>query len=238
LLSQLKALLNLDIIDVPGHMLAERLEAPAERVDRAITKPFDAPVSSVGGLISLSGSLALDGAIFKRAAVTPGLFESKGRAVVSTGLDDLAARIDDPDLNVRPEDVLVLQNIGPHAAEMPEAGYFLIPHKLAQAGVKDMVRISDGRIPGTAFGSIVLHVAPKAAIGGSLAAVRNGDRISLSVKSKRIDLLVDDAEIHRPLAEVTPPPKPKRGYKSLYRECVVQASQGCDVDFLTQEGRV
>ncbi len=156
--------------------------------------------------------------------------------MVFDGLEDLAARIDDPDLDVRADDVLVLQNIGPHAAGMPEAGYLPIPKKLARAGVKDMVRISDGRMSGTAFGSVVLHVAPEAAIGGPLAAVRSGDRIRLSVSEKRIDLLVEEDEIARRLAAVRPPPVPKRGYKALYRRSVLQAPEGCDFDFLTAEG--
>ena len=126
---------------------------------------------------------------------------------------------------LRPDDILVLQNAGPHAAGMPEAGYLPIPKKLAQAGVKDMVRISDARMSGTAFGSIVLHVAPEAAVGGPLAAVRDGDRIRLSVADKRIDLLVDDAEIRRRLEGFQPPPAPARGYKALYRRTVTQAPE-------------
>ncbi|WP_407518540.1 dihydroxy-acid dehydratase [Methylobacterium oryzisoli] len=237
LLRELRPLLHLDTIDVEGRTLAERLDEPLDWVDRSVIRPFGEPVSAVGGLVALSGSLAPDGAIFKRAAASPALFESEGRAVVFTGLEDLARRIDDPDLDVRPDDVLVLQNIGPHAAGMPEAGYLPIPKKLAQAGVKDMVRISDGRMSGTAFGSIVLHVAPESAIGGPLAAVRDGDRIRLSVKDKRIDLLVEEDEIRRRLAEVVPPPAPARGYKALYRRTVLQAPEGCDFDFLTAEGR-
>ncbi len=232
LLRELKPLLHLDTIDVEGRTLGERLAEPLEWVDRAIVKPFAEPISPVGGLVALTGSLAPDGAVFKRAAATPALFESEGRAVVFNGLDDLAARIDDPDLDVRADDILVLQNAGPHAAGMPEAGYLPIPKKLAQAGVKDMVRISDARMSGTAFGSIVLHVAPEAAVGGPLAAVRNGDRIRLSIANKRIDLLVDQAEIARRLADHKPPPAPARGYKALYRRTVTQAPEGCDFDFL------
>ena len=200
----------------------------------AVIRPFDDPISPVGGLVALSGSLAPDGAIFKRAAATPALFESEGRAVVFTGLEDLSRRIDDPALDVQPDDFLVLQNIGPHAAGMPEAGYLPIPKKLAQAGVKDMVRISDGRMSGTAFGSIVLHVAPEAAVGGPLAAVRNGDRIRLSIENKRIDLLVEPEEIARRLEGFQPPPAPARGYKALYRRTVTQAPEGCDFDFLAE----
>jgi dihydroxy-acid dehydratase len=235
LLRELRPLLHLDTIDITGRTLAERLAEPLAWVDRKVVRLFDDPVSTVGGLVALAGTLAPDGAIFKRAAATPALFESEGRAVVFTGLEDLASRIDDPTLDVQADDFLVLQNIGPHAAGMPEAGYLPIPKKLAQAGVKDMVRISDGRMSGTAFGSIVLHVAPEAAVGGPLAAVRNGDRIRLSIARKRIDLLVDDAEIKRRLSEAVPPPKPKRGYKALYRNTVLQAPEGCDFDFLTGE---
>ncbi|WP_407158530.1 IlvD/Edd family dehydratase [Bradyrhizobium sp. STM 3557] len=232
LLRELKPLLHLDTIDVEGRTLGERLEEPLDWVNPAVIRPFHDPVSKDGGLVALTGNLAPDGAIFKRAAATPALFESEGRAVVFTGLEDLSNRIDDPDLDVRPEDVLVLQNAGPHAAGMPEAGYLPIPKKLAQAGVKDMIRISDARMSGTAFGSIVLHIAPEAAVGGPLAAVRNGDRIRLSIVNKRIDLLVEDAEIKRRLADHRPPPVPARGYKSLYRRTVLQAPEGCDFDFL------
>lgn len=236
LLRELKPLLHLDTIDVEGRTLGERLEEPLEWVDRAFIRACDAPISPVGGLITLTGNLAPDGAVFKRAAATPALFETEGRAVVFNGLTDLAARIDDPALDVKPNDILVLQNAGPHAAGMPEAGYLPIPKKLAQAGVKDMVRISDARMSGTAFGTIVLHIAPEAAIGGPLAAVRNGDRIRLSVEKKRIDLLVDDADIKRRLADHRPPPAPERGYKALYRHSVLQAPDGCDFDFLAKPG--
>jgi dihydroxy-acid dehydratase len=236
LLRELRPLLHLDTIDVTGRTLAQRLDEPLEWVDRRIIRAYADPVSAVGGLVALEGTLAPDGAIFKRAAATPALFETEGRAVVFHSLDDLARRIDDPDLDVRADDILVLQNIGPQAAGMPEAGYLPIPRKLAQAGVKDMVRISDGRMSGTAFGSIVLHVAPEAAVGGPLAAVRSGDRIRLSVREKRIDLLVDPAEIARRLAARVAPPVPRRGYKALYRRSVLQASGGCDFDFLTADG--
>jgi dihydroxy-acid dehydratase len=151
---------------------------------------------------------------------------------VFSSLEDLSNRIDDPDLDVEPGDILVLQNAGPHAAGMPEAGYLPIPKKLSHAGVTDMVRISDARMSGTAFGSIVLHVAPEAAVGGPLAAVRNGDRIRLSIADKRIDLLVDTEEVARRLEGFQPPPAPARGYKALYRRTVTQAPEGCDFDFL------
>ena len=231
-LRELKPLLHLDTIDVNGQSLRDRLEEPIDWIDRTVVRSSDDPVSKVGGLIALQGSLAPDGAIFKRAAATPALFETEGRAVVFEGLDDLSLRIDDPDLDVQPNDILVLKNAGPHAAGMPEAGYLPIPKKLAQAGIKDMIRISDARMSGTAFGTIVLHVAPEAAVGGPLAVVRNGDRIRLSVASKRIDLLIDEDEIRQRLEGFQSPTAPTRGYRALYRRSVLQASEGCDFDFL------
>ena len=236
LLRELQPLLHLDTVDVTGRTLGERLAEPLDWVDHQVIRPFADPVSKVGGLIALGGSLAPGGAILKRAAATPALFETQGRAVVFSGLDDLARRIDDPGLDVTADDILVLQNIGPQAAGMPEAGYLPIPKKLAQAGVKDMVRISDGRMSGTAFGTIVLHVSPESAVGGPLGAVRNGDLIRLSVADKRIDLLVDPAEVARRLQDFVPPPGPARGYKALYHKAVLQAEGGCDFDFLTQAG--
>jgi len=233
LLRELRPLLHLDTVDVEGRRLGDRLAEPIHWVDRAVIRPFADPISNVGGLLALTGNLAPEGSIFKRAAATAALFESEGRAVVFSGLEDLTRRIDDPELDVRPDDILVLQNAGPQGAGMPEAGYLPIPKKLAQVGVKDMVRISDARMSGTAFGSIVLHIAPEAAVGGPLAAVRNGDRIRLSIANKSIDLLVDEAEIKRRLAAHSPPPVPARGYKSLFRRTVLQAPDGCDFDFLT-----
>jgi dihydroxy-acid dehydratase len=231
-LRELRPLLHLDTIDVEGRTLAERLDEPLDWIDRKVVRPFNDPISEVGGLIALRGNLAPNGAIFKRAAATPALFEFEGRAVVFTSLEDLAKRIDDPDLDVTAQDILVLQNAGPQAAAMPEAGYLPIPLKLAKAGVKDMVRISDARMSGTAFGTIVLHVAPEAAVGGPLGAVRNGDRIRLSVRDKRIELLVDDAEIERRLQHHQMPPAAERGYAALYSQSVTQAPEGCDFEFL------
>jgi dihydroxy-acid dehydratase len=186
----------------------------------------------VGGLVWLRGSLAPRGAVIKRSAADPALFETTGRAVVFTSLEDLAARIDDPDLDVAPDDVLVLQNAGPRGAGMPEAGYLPIPGKLARTGVKDMVRISDARMSGTAYGTIVLHVTPEAAVGGPLALVRTGDRIRLSVREARLDLLVDEAELASRRAELpAAPPGPPTGYGRLFHEHVLGADQGCDLDF-------
>ena len=174
LLRALKPLLHLDTVDVLGQTLEERLASPLDWVDEDVIRPFDRPVSPQGGLIALTGNLAPKGALFKRAAATPGLFESEGRAVVFDSLEDLAARVDDPDLEIAEGDIMVLKNAGPVAAGMPEAGYLPIPKKLARAGVKDIVRISDARMSGTAFGTIVLHIAPETARGGPLAAVESG----------------------------------------------------------------
>ena len=233
-LRELRPLLNLDCLTIDGRTLRERLDEPAGWIDRKVIRSFDQPVSNVGGLVALHGSLAPDGAIFKRAAATPSLFETEGRAVVFESLEDLADRIDSPDLDVNANDILVLKNAGPLAAGMPEAGYLPIPSKLAKAGVKDMVRISDARMSGTAYGTIVLHVSPEAAAGGPLEAVRNGDRIRLSVSQKSIDLLVEPEEIARRLAERKPLPQKRGGYQELYQRTVMQAPEGCDLDFLAQ----
>jgi dihydroxy-acid dehydratase len=235
-LREIRGLLHLDTIDVLGQTLEERLQEPLEWVDRNYILSFDKPVSRVGGLIALSGNLAPDGAIFKRAAATPSLFEFEGGAVVFEGLEDLANRIDDPELDVEPTDVLVLKNAGPVAAGMPEAGYLPIPQKLARRGVKDMVRISDARMSGTAFGTIALHISPEAAVGGPLSIVQNGDRIRLSVKDKKLELLVPDAEINKRLANWQPKMTPQRGYQALFHKTVNQAPKGCDFDFLTENG--
>ena len=241
---ELKPLLHLDCLSVAGESLGERLDAAAgpgdRRVDREVIRPLAEPLQPVGGLVALFGSLAPKGAIFKRSAADPKLFEKEGRAVVFTSLEDLSARIDDPGLDVTPDDFLVLQNAGPLSASgMPEAGYLPIPAKLARAGVRDMVRISDARMSGTAYGSIVLHVTPDSASGGPLAKVRNGDRIRLSVKERRIDLLVRPDELAR--REAAPAPMPERGYARLYRREILQADRGCDFDFLRKhplgEGR-
>lgn len=231
-LRELRPLLNLDCLTVDGRTLRQRLDEPAGWIDRNVIKSFDEPVSPVGGLVALHGSLAPDGAIFKRAAATPSLFETEGRAVVFEGLEDLANRIDSPDLDVKADDILVLKNAGPLAAGMPEAGYLPIPSKLARAGVKDMVRISDARMSGTAYGTIVLHISPEAAAGGPLESVRNGDRIRLSIAKKTIDLLVEPQEIERRLAQRKPLPKKSGGYRELYQRTVLQAPEGCDLDFL------
>ncbi len=233
-LRELKPLLHLDCMTVAGETLEARLSAEGAYVDRQVVRPLAEPLQPEGGLVALFGSLAPRGAILKRAAADPALFEREGRAVVFSSLEDLAARVDDPDLDVEPEDFLVLQNAGPLSESgMPEAGYLPIPQKLARRGVKDMVRISDARMSGTAYGTIVLHVAPDAASGGPLALVRTGDRIRLSVKERRIELLVDEAELARRRAGVTlAAARPERGYARIFQREILQADEGCDFDSL------
>jgi dihydroxy-acid dehydratase len=236
LLRELKPLLHLDCLTVTGGTLGERLDAEGDSsyVDRNIIAARDKPFEPQGGLVALFGNLAPKGAILKRSAADEKLFEHEGVAVVFSSLADLAARIDDPTLDVRAEDILVLQNAGPHAPEaMPEAGYLPIPKKLAQAGVKDMVRVSDARMSGTAFGTIVLHVTPDAASGGLLGLVRNGDKIRISVKERRVELLVSDEELSKRVAPVHPEfVTPTRGYSKLYAEQILGADEGCDFAFL------
>ena len=231
--------LDLRTTDLSGQTLAERIARTLlDEIDRKVIRPADNPIEPQGGLIALHGTLAPEGALLKRAAATPALLEHEGTAVVFTSLDDLAARIDDADLNVSAGDILVLQNAGPRSGSgMPEAGYLPIPKKLAQQGVKDMVRISDARMSGTAFGTVVVHVTPEAAAGGPLALVRNGDRIRLSAREKRIDLLADAAELDRRRLAQHPVSEPaKRGYASLYQRHVLPATEGCDFDFLRSDG--
>jgi dihydroxy-acid dehydratase len=232
-LHELKPLLDLDCISVTGERLGDRLAAPPDGVDRAIIRPLGAPLHPVGGLVALFGTLAPNGAILKRSAADANLFERTGRAVVFTSPSDLAARIDDPALDVEPGDFLLMQNAGPKSGYgMPEAGYLPLPAKLARAGIRDMVRISDARMSGTAYGTVILHVSPEAAAGGPLAFVETGDRIRLSVCERRLDLEVDAAELSRRKSQWRAPPLPRRGYQRLYAERVLQAEDGCDFDFL------
>jgi dihydroxy-acid dehydratase len=240
IMRELKPLLHLDCITVAGETLGDRLQADeAIWVDRRVIKPASAPIEPEGGLVALFGSLAPEGAIIKRSAATAELFEKTGRAVVFTGLDDMNDRVDDPDLDVTEDDFLILQNVGPASpAAMPEAGFLPIPKKLLRKGVKDMVRMSDARMSGTAYGTIILHIAPESWVGGPLAFVRTGDTIRLSVKDRRLDLLVDEAELQR-RREVWAKearPLPDRGYDRLFRENVLQAPRGADFAFLVKDG--
>jgi len=233
LLRELKPLLHLDAVTVTGHTLGEELEA-AHCFAQDVVRPFDRPIYPQGGIAVLRGNLAPGGAIIKQSAADPKLMKHEGRAVVFEDAEDLARRIDSDELDVKADDILVLKNIGPKGAPgMPEAGYLPIPKKLARAGVKDMVRISDGRMSGTAAGTIVLHVTPEAATGGPLAYIRSGDRIRLDVGKRELSLLVSDEEMarrrkERPIRE----PRAPRGYLKLFLDHVTQADQGVDFDFL------
>ena len=232
LLWELRDLLHLDTRDVTGVPLGERLREPVF-VDRRYIRARSEPVSPVGGLVALFGSLAPRGAILKRSAATPALFETEARAVVFDGLEDLANRIDDPALDVTEQDILVLKNAGSLTpAGMPEAGYLPIPQKLARAGVKDMVRMSDCRMSGTAFGTIVLHITPEAAAGGPLGLVESGDRIRLSVKARKLELLVADDVLAKRRGGWRPPAKAARGWDRIIQEQVLQADEGCDLAVL------
>lgn len=235
-LRELRPLLHLDTISVTGETLGDRLETDDGYIDTRVIARAQEPLEPEGGLIALFGNLAPNGAILKRAAADKNLFEAEGRAVVFSSLEDLAARVDDPDLDISSDDFMVLQNAGPKSdSGMPEAGYLPIPKKLSKLGVKDMVRISDARMSGTAFGTIVLHVSPEAAIGGPLSLVRNGDRIRISVSNKRIDLLVDEKELDKRRSEWVSDLEESenlRGYNKLYATEVTQAEQGCDFEFL------
>jgi dihydroxy-acid dehydratase len=234
-LCELQPMLHSDALTVTGRTLGEELDAAPPAFQQEIVRPHGQPIHAGGGIAVLRGNLAPGGAIIKQSAASPQLLEHEGRAVVFENAVDLASRIDDPTLDVTANDVLVLKSIGPVGAPgMPEAGYLPIPVKLARQGVKDMVRISDGRMSGTAMGTIVLHVTPESAIGGPLAIVRTGDRIRLSVENRSLSLLVSETEIAARLAAIGPAQKisADRGYRKLFLETVTQADQGCDFAFL------
>jgi dihydroxy-acid dehydratase len=239
LLRELKPLLKLDAMTVTGRTLGEEIEARGAGFAQDVIRPRTNPIFPQGGIAVLRGNLAPGGAIIKQSAADAKLMEHEARAVVFENARDLAERIDADDLDVKPDDILVLKNIGPKGAPgMPEAGYLPIPRKLARAGVKDMVRISDGRMSGTAFGTIVLHVTPESAIGGPLAYVKSGDRIRLSVSKREISLLVSDEELARRAKEMPlQMPQAERGYEKLFQQTVTQADQGADFDFLRSPQR-
>ena len=234
LLREMRPLLHLDALTVTGRTLGEEIDAAGAGFAQGVVRPLANPIYPQGGIAVLHGNLAPAGAIIKQSAADPKLMEHEGRAVVFEDAADLAARIDDPALDVAAGDILVLKRIGPKGAPgMPEAGYLPIPLKLARSGVKDMVRISDGRMSGTAFGTVVLHVTPEAAVGGPLAWVKSGDRIRLSVAQRELTLLVSaDALAARAAAEPVAAPTAERGYRKLFLQSVTQADQGVDFDFL------
>ncbi len=240
LLRELSAFLDLSAPTLSGKLgdsVAHAEQVPGQDVICSVT----APVKKEGAMAVLRGNLAPRGAVIKHSAASPKLMRHTGRAVVFDSVEEMAARVDLPDLDVNADDILVLRNAGPKGAPgMPEAGYLPIPLKLARQGVKDMVRISDARMSGTAFGTIVLHITPESAVGGPLAIVQTGDRIMLDVEARRIELLIDDAEMQRRLAAWSklPPRREQaaRGYAKLFEQSVLQADQGCDFDFLLRNG--
>ena len=235
LLRRLRDRLELGAPAADGRSLSDVIDDWPEWCDDQVIRPLDNPVAPREALTVLHGSIAPQGAVLKRAAASDRLLQHQGPALVFEGLNDLGARIDDPDLPVTADHVLILRGVGPIGGPgMPEAGSIPIPRKLARAGVTDMVRISDARMSGTAYGTVILHVAPEAAVGGPLALVRDGDRVRLDFAARRLDLLIDDAELERRQSEFRRPELPARGYARLYAEHVLQADRGCDFDFLTQ----
>jgi dihydroxy-acid dehydratase len=235
-IAELGELIKTDIPTVFGDTLNERIQMVDHGFQQSVIRNRNNPVYPNGGLKWLSGNLAPEGAVIKPVAASQSLLEHEGRAVIFEGLEDMALRLDDPDLDVQADDVLVLRGIGPKGSGMPEAGLIPIPKKLAAQGIKDMVRISDGRMSGTAYGTIVLHVSPEAAEGGPLSLVRNGDRIRLSVSSSSLSVLVDEAtlqerkneRLHEKLSLLSH----ERGYGRLHNQEVLQAEEGCDFKFL------
>ena len=234
---EISALLQLDSPTVTGKSLGENM-AGAAGGDGQVIRTVEDPISGEGGLAALRGSLSPGGAIVRQASASPELLTHRGRAVVFESHDDVVRRIDDPSLDVAPDDVLVMRNAGPIGGPgMPEWGLLPLPQTLLRQGVRDMVRVSDARMSGTAFGTVVVHVSPESAAGGPLAAVRNGDMIELDVPNRRLDLLVDQDVIDQRLAETRlMKPVVDRGYGWLYTRHILQADEGCDFDFLRAEG--
>ena len=229
----LKEHLHLGAPTVSGKTLGENAEG-APCYNREVIATTDAPLAGEAGLTVLRGNLCEDGAIIKPSAASPELLQHRGRACVFEDIEDYHARIDDPDLDVNANSVLVLKNVGPKGYPgMPEVGNMGLPKKLLKQGVRDMVRISDARMSGTAFGTVVLHVAPESAEGGTLALVENGDPVELDVPERRLHLDVPEAELERRRETWTmPDPRAERGYVSMYLDHVMQANRGADFDFL------
>ena len=232
-LAQIADLLHLDAVTVTGQTVGENI-AGAQIVNTEVIRPADNPLDRGGALVVLTGSLCPDGAVMKISAAEPALLQHEGRAVVFEDIHDLAARVDDPDLDCDADSVMVLRNAGPVGGPgMPEWGHLPIPAKLLKQGVTDLVRISDARMSGTSYGAVVLHVAPESAVGGPLALVEDGDLIRLDVEGRSLDLVVDDAELEARRDAWEPPERPDaRGYRKLHADHVLQANEGCDLDFL------
>jgi dihydroxy-acid dehydratase len=235
LLKEVRSEIALDAPTVYGGTIGDAIDAVADEPRQSVIRSMAAPLKPVGTLAILQGNLVPRGAVIKQSAASPELLRHTGRAVVFDSVEDMARRIDSDTLDVEAGDILVLRNAGPKGAPgMPEAGYLPIPRKLARQGVKDMVRISDARMSGTAFGTVILHVAPEAAAGGPLAIVRTGDMIALDVPARRLDLKIGAEEFDRRMAALpaVDTADGKRGYERLYHERVLQADDGADFDFL------
>lgn len=237
LLRIMKPLLHLNARTVTGRTLGEEIDQAPKSFPQTVIRSLQDPIYPSCGLTILRGNLAPYGAALKQSAASASLLQHSGRAVVFENLEDLALRIDDEQLKVTPESVLVLKNIGPKGACMPEAGYIPIPKKLLRMGVKDMVRISDGRMSGTAAGTVVLHISPESAIGGPLWVVRNGDVIRLDAPNGRLELDISPIEMRNRLAEFQEPLWNERGFMGLHKRCVLQADQGADFDFLLHKSK-
>ena len=240
LMQELSDILDLDAPTVAG-TLRDHMNTAEQVPGQTVIRTRQNPINAQGAMCVLRGNIAPRGAVIKQSDASPKLMTHEGRAVVFENIEDMTLRMDDPALDVSADDVLVLRNAGPKGAPgMPEAGYLPIPKKLAQVGVKDMVRISDARMSGTAFGTIVLHITPESADGGPLGLVKTGDRIRLDVPRRSIELLVDEAELAKRRAAYNGPPPHEgsdRGYSWLFQQHVTQADEGCDFDFLKSSGR-
>jgi dihydroxyacid dehydratase/phosphogluconate dehydratase len=234
LMRELRPLLDEEALLISGERLGAALDRVPNGADGDVIAPLDRPRRPDGGIAVLRGNLAPHGALIKQSAASAELMRHVGPALVFEDIDDLQARIDDPELPAQADSVLVLRSVGPLGAPgFPEWGMLPIPRKLLEQGVRDMVRISDARMSGTAFGTVVLHIAPESAAGGPLGAVEDGDTIVLDVEGRRIDVELTDAEIHSRLDRRPPAPRHyTRGYGALYLDHVTQADTGCDFDFL------
>ncbi|MEW6768593.1 MAG: IlvD/Edd family dehydratase [Pseudomonadota bacterium] len=241
LMKQLGDLLDLNAKTIEGKTLRDVVAGAEEVPGQDAIRSRNDPITPEGGMAVLHGNLAPRGAVIKQSAATPKLLQHTGRAIVFESVEDMTLRIDSPDLDVNADDVLVLRNAGPKGAPgMPEAGYLPIPQKLLRSGVKDMVRISDARMSGTAFGTIVLHITPESAVGGPLAVVKTGDMIRLDVAKRKIDVLIDEVELtmrQHALPKPVAPGWAKRGYAHLFNETITQADEGCDFDFMRRDGK-
>jgi len=233
-IKQMQSVLKMDTLTVSGKTHAENIADKGITYNKEVIYEFEQPIIQEAGITVLKGNLAINGAVIKPSAATPSLMQHRGRAVVFEDIEDYHARVDDPDLDIDETCVMVLKTVGPVGYPgMPEVGNMTLPKKLLDKGVTDMVRISDGRMSGTAYGTVILHVSPESAIGGNLALVENGDIIELDVANKRIHLEVSDEVLAlRRSNWLRPVPAATRGYVNLYIKHVQQADKGADLDFL------